>query len=451
MKDFCREKIYLLLLLAGLSISVHAQNGNPLQFLRNVSQSMRINPATQNNTEKLVVGLPAISGTAINWTANFGPEYMNFAKLSEFYHSLNEPADAFTTAEVPLLFLSLGKETKTFSFSISDKLVSTSSFDHEILNFLAQGTLPYYGNNLDFGPVSFYAQYYREIAVAYSSEIRKGVRIGMRPKLLFNKFYYNFEDVNFTLKTLPEEEILQLIPKGKYTIAGPVKVEYQEKNDRISTTTDIKPGDYFLKPKNMGAAIDLGIVYNISEQTELSLSLSDLGITSIKNKAYEIGFTEALDYSKYRLYQSTDSLSAAYRDPLNALSAFGDSVPYITTIQAIARSRIEPLPVKLNVAMKYRFPNNLGIGFSNHLTYYQNRTENYFSGFIHAQIGNKLEAVGTLSLYKLEKIMPGIGFSYTGNWIQYFLSTNNIMDLVRPTSAKNLNLCFGVNFLFSTG
>ena len=46
--------------------------------------------------------------------------------------------------------------------------------------------------------------------------------------------------------------------------------------------------------------------------------------------------------------------------------------------------------------------------------------------------------------------MPGFACSYTGRGVQLYLATNNITRLMQPSKAKNLNLRFGVNLLFST-
>lgn len=127
----------------------------------------------------------------------------------------------------------------------------------------------------------------------------------------------------------------------------------------------------------------------------------------------------------------------------------GDSILYISIINDYSKQTLEPLPFQFNVQLKHKLPNNLQLGAANHFTYYKNHSSNFFSGYVQAQLSNKFEAVATLSLYNFEKIMPGLGVNYSGQSVQYFLSTNNIIELIQTTSSKNLNLSFGVNFLFS--
>jgi hypothetical protein len=450
-KSFAWIKINLCLFFVTFYFSAFSQDGNPLQFLSAVSQSSAINPAFQNKTEKLVVGLPIMSGVNVRWNGNLEvSNLINYNFATNLYDILDESANASTAAQIPLIFLSLKKNSSTFSFSVSEKAVGITSIDKEIINLISEGILPFYGANEDLGPISFKMQYNREIAFGYSTQISKKLSVGIRPKIVFNKFFYDVDITNFRVETLEETEQLKITPEGNYTLAGPVKISIDEENEVAQIKSDIKPADYFFRLKNMGAGIDLGLTYKLTKQIEISLSAIDIGFIGVKDNKYNIEFTESLDYKKYRLYQSSDSSASSYWSPSYAMSAFGDSIPYITSINEMDERKLEALPLKINAMFKYSLSGKREVGFSNHYSYYNRKSENYFSGFIHTGIGKKFEAVATLNLYKLERIMPGIGGSYTGENTQFYLSTNNILELLQPTSAKNLNLSFGMNFLFST-
>lgn len=127
-----------------------------------------------------------------------------------------------------------------------------------------------------------------------------------------------------------------------------------------------------------------------------------------------------------------------------------DSIPFISIINDFDKRRFELLPLQINAEVEYKLPNSLKIGASNHYTYFKGYSSNFLSGFIYTKWGQKMEAVATLSIYNFEKIMPGVGLSYTGESTQFYFASNNILELVQTTSSKNLNLSFGVNFLFST-
>ncbi len=454
-KDLVWKKISLLIPLGALFLSALSQNGAGMQFLSNVNQQASTsNPAWQNQSDELVIGLPIFSGINFQWNANFTIKNTlgnNFSPdYGEFYDALNEDGDAFTTFSFPLFFLSLKSKNNTFSFSISDKVIATTTFDRELLNFIAQGLQPYYGKNESFGPVSLKANYYREIAFGYSYEIWEGLNVGVRPKILFNKFFYNLENASFNVETKSEQQQLIIHPDGNYTISGPVEVTYDEETEAVSLSPALKPADYFFRLRNMGAAIDLGISFKVHKQTEVSISALDLGFSSQKYKTYNVAFSNDLHYQQEDLYQSTDTLASNYLAPAKALAALNDSVPLITTVDATASRNIEILPVNFNLLVKHKLPNNVQFGVSNQFTWYKNHSTNFATGFISSAFGNNFEAAAALTLYNFEKIMPGISCCYTGQAAQFYFSTNNIVELLKPTSAKTLNLCFGVNFLFPT-
>uniref|UniRef100_UPI003217AC46 DUF5723 family protein n=1 Tax=uncultured Draconibacterium sp. TaxID=1573823 RepID=UPI003217AC46 len=451
MKDSVCKKFSLWILLITVIFPVLAQDGNPLQFLSDVSQSSRINPAFQNKTDKLIIGLPVLAGITVNWQSNFPINNLSTNNFTtDFYNSLeNKSGKAFYSTHIPLIFLSFKNNIGTFRFSVSEKIIGKTNFSDEMVNFIAQGLLPYYGKSEDFGPLSFSSHYYREIAFAYSTEIIPNLHIGIRPKILFSKFYYAIEDAFYKVETLNETEILVLKPEGNYTVSGPIKVVVNQENNTEAIKPDIKPGDYFINFRNMGTGIDLGLNFTPNKETELSVSILDIGFTGLKHKTYNVTYTHPIHYTKEDLYQSAHPEAPRYWSPSEALAAFSDSIPSITTINNIQKGLVKTLPLQINAMLRHKLANHLQFGLSNHFTYYKNQSVNYLTGFIGTRLGQNFELAGTINVYDFERVFPGLGASYTSKSLQYFISTNNFLELVQPTSAKNLNLCFGVNFLFS--
>lgn len=440
-----------------VSCSAFSQHGNPLQFLSDVSQASRANPAFQNKTEKLIVGLPVISGSHGNLESNFSAEdfltegtessFFDFAKL---YSNLEEPGSVFTMAQIPLLFLSLKKDKNTFSFAVSEKAIGIAGFDEELLNFFAQGIEPYYGKNENIGTISMQTQYYRELEFGFASELWKGFTIGVRPKIIFGKLHYEVDQINLLVTTDEETETLWVESEGSFTISGPVKLKGDEESDHIYINPDIKPADYFFKLKNLGAGIDLGATYQINSQTQIGMAIIDLGFTSIKHKSYTITLNEPIDYARDELYQSYDPEAPNYQSPQDSAEKMNDRLHDNTETQALSNRKIESLPIQLNLHLKYALQANVEIGAANNFTYYKSDKANNFSGYVHTKLGERFSTVASLNLFNFDKLMAGIGAAYTGKSAQFYFATNNILELARPKSTNNLNLSFGVNFLLST-
>ncbi|MFA5587952.1 MAG: hypothetical protein WC987_04220, partial [Mariniphaga sp.] len=62
----------------------------------------------------------------------------------------------------------------------------------------------------------------------------------------------------------------------------------------------------------------------------------------------------------------------------------------------------------------------------------------------------KLDLFGSLSSVNFKNIMPGFGIVHTGGRVQIYFTSSNILSIIQPFASKQLNLSFGVNFLFAT-
>ncbi|WP_297094263.1 DUF5723 family protein [uncultured Draconibacterium sp.] len=431
-----------------------AQNGNPVQFLSEVSQSSLSNPAFHNKTEKLVIGLPLLSGGAFKWNANFSPDYL-FSKnfdysFGHFYGSLNEPGDIATVATLPLLYFSLKKDKRTIGISLSERIVVSGNFDQEILNFIDQGLLPYYGQEEEFGPVSLKTHLFRELAFSYAKQVTKKLSLGVRAKVLFGQYFYDIDNLKITIQTDEERQLLQIMPSGTYRISGPIKIIHNPIEGKTSIKPNLTAGDYFFKFRNMGAGIDLGFEYELNKQTTIAFAIADLGFTTLKSRVSDNTLSGTIDYTERNLYQSSNSDAPYYLEPRDALLALSDSLPYITSAKTVTQRQYELLPVKLNLMATHQLNERMKLNFSDNLTYYDGEANNYLSAYFNIFLGTRFELSSGLNLYNLEQVLPGFACSYTARGVQLYLATNNIAKLVQPSKAKNLNLRFGVNLLFST-
>lgn len=437
-----------------LCLSSKAQNGNPMQFLSEVSQSAQVNPAFQNQTDKLVIGLPFLSGASLKWKANFSPNYIfseNFSySFDRFYRTLGEPGDVDSEATLPVIYLSLRKNKNTFSFSLTEKFLASGNFDHEVLRFIDLGLIPYYGKEEEYGPISLRSQTYREVAFSFARKVNKRWSIGVRPKILFNKYFYDMKNMYINVQTLPDEQILQIIPNGEYQIYGPIAVTYNPIQHKTTIKTELTTSDYLFNFENLGAGIDFGFTCKLNNQTTIAFAITDLGYTTLGHRSYNNTLSGSIDYLKENLYQSNNPDAPNYFEPKEALLALTDSLPYVTSTKVFTRRQYEMLPVKLNMMVTHSLNDRMKLNFSDNLTFQNEKTNNYLSAYFNILLGNSLELSSGINIYNFEQILPGLACSYTGKSAQFFLATNNIVKLIQPYKAKNLNLRFGVNFLFST-
>lgn len=436
------------------SAGVLAQEASLLFRLPDIPQSSLENPAVQNSTGRLVIGIPLLSGIYGSWDSNlpFNSLFSEGFSYSfyRFYDSIEEQGRAWTGAGMTMFFASLVIHDFTISLSVSERGFSAGEFDREIVRFIRDGTMDFYGKNENLGDASFFFRQYREVAPGISKRVNDMLDIGVRPKILFGKFNFETRDLNFSVETAEEKNRLLLIPDGSFMLTGPFLHERNHVLNYSRFVANVSPGDYFFQPRNMGFALDMGVVFRPGKFSEWSLSLIDAGLIGFRYDSFDVKFERPVMYSRFLPYQSHTPDNSWYMEPREALRAFGDSVSYIIDVKNAGKRTYSALPLKFNTQFKYRFSEKTSAGVSNQLLLHSRYSQNRFTPYVETILFPGFKAFGSITLLNFSALLPGFGFSYTGKNLQYFCAVNNIPGIVQPASAKHLNLCLGVNFLFDT-
>ncbi|MFW6309750.1 MAG: DUF5723 family protein [Prolixibacteraceae bacterium] len=462
MKRKRQFKLLLLALGVILSGASHAQESGAFFMLPAVSQSSFLNPAIQNKNEKLVIGIPVLSGTQFSWNMNFPIDALfsnglwNYS-FHNFYNTLPAAGKGQASARISMFYGSLNYNEFTFSVSLSERAFGTTTFDREVVRLIRDGVKPYYGKDEYFGTGSFNFTHYRELAFGISQRYWKQLDIGIRPKVLFGRTYFAAQNVEFSTETVTvydeiqkkEKEILHLNPKGTFSLAAPLTYKRDSADDFIIFSNDAVPGDYSFNLRNLGLAVDVGAVFRPNEFLEFSASLLDFGFTGFKHNTFDVTFIEPAEYEEPHLYQSHDPEGDGYVEAREALKAFTDSVSYIIDVKDQPVRILDLLPFKINLSAKYYLSGTLAAGFNNHFSYYGKHSANLLSGFVQKDY-NRVGIDGSLSLYNISDVWLGLSASYTAQNVQYFIATKNISGLIQQESAKHINLLFGINLLFRT-
>ncbi len=449
------KNIQLFIFLMLLYFSGKAQESGALFMLPNVSQASLLNPAYQNKTDKLVVSLPMISGTSLSWNTNFALNSLfsqglwNYS-FFDFYNNLEQTGEGQASARFSLFFASLNYRDLSFQVSLTERGYATTSFNREIVKLIRDGVEPYYGQNENFGAGNFNYQHFRELAFGVSQKYWEGLDIGIRPKILFGRMYFDAQNVNFSVETDTENEKLLVKPEGEFKLAGPITYRYDSVYDYTIFSTKAYPTDYSFNLHNLGFALDLGFVYRSDKTHEFSVSLLDLGFITFSHNTYLSKFKEPITYSKNNLYQSNDPWGDKYVESREALKIFGDSVSYVIDVKDSPLRSLEVLPFKVNIGSKFRYSQSSSVGWNNQFAFYGKHSVNKFSGLWTHSFNPRTDIGGSLSLYNLSSVWLGFGISHTREHIQYYLATNNILGIIQLAGSKHINLCFGINFLFAT-
>ena len=442
------KKNFLLLLLLCLFITnIKAQETSPLLFVPGVPQSSFENPAYQNLTGKLAVGIPVLSGIYANWNSNitFNSLFTDGLAYSfnNLYNALDENGNAQSGVQVMMFFASVKHKKNTYSLSVSERATSGGNIDRALVRMVGDGIIGMYGKSERIGPSSFRFWHYKELGFGIAREITKGFDFGVRAKILFGKYYINTGNFHVGVETDTDMGELHIQPMGSYQMSGPLLYDDNFKSN-------IFHGDYFFQLRNLGLALDAGAVIRKSSRSEFSFAIADAGFIGFGRNIFNMQVDRPMRFSVDELFQSNDPDRAKYIEPTDALSNFGDSVAYLLTVESTDSKILTVLPAKLNIAAKYELTKMLSVGASNQISFYRHQPVNLLSVYLHSNVTERFGFAGAFSLYNFWEILPGIAAHYNFNRAQFYFASNNILGIIQPASSKHLNLCVGINFLFDT-
>lgn len=437
-----------------IAVKSNSQETTSLFLLNGVSQSSIFNPAIQNENDKLIIGLPFISGFSGDWSANTPFDALftqGFSySLAQLYDELTPRGKVNASGRISMFNGSLKNNNYTFRLSVSERMFATGAFDRDIVKIIRDGTEPYYGTNEYFGSADFHLQHFRELSFGVSQRIWEQLDIGLSTKILFGRMAVIGSDGQLSVETDTENEQLLVNPEGSFLLSGPFEYESPYYSEESILMPDIHPGDYFFQFRNLGVALDWGTTYRPNKLSEISVSILDLGFTTYKYNTFDVYFAEPARYSQEDLYQSTNPGGENYLEPREAIRAFSDTSAFLIDAREASERTLKMLPLTINFSGKYKFTKKVTAGINNQFTWFINEPHNMFAAFIQSQTGKSITLAGSLSVYNLSAIRPGFGMSWTHPKFQFYFSSNNILGIIQPTSAKHLNLSVGMNLLFDT-
>ena len=295
--------------------SVSAQESMTIQFMKGIPQSGLQNPALHNDSSKVVIGFPGLSGVYFDFNSDFAINdliHKGTGSLADslvldiegFHHSLKETNAFQQNLSVPLFFLGIRNKQSFFSFGITEKEMARFTFAKSLITFLKDGNAPYMGKNFDLGNLDMDAFHYRELAFGYSRElVNKKLTVGAKAKILFGKFAIQTQKLNLKVETAANGSYLNLNSDMNINISGPVTVKYDQDNYFEDLNTDnMEAGNYLMQKGNMGVAFDLGAVYKLTPKIVFSGSIVDLGKISFKKDNVNLNHVsnykwEGIDFS----------------------------------------------------------------------------------------------------------------------------------------------------------
>lgn len=463
------KKLYSVTVIAALTLLVSisyvsAQESTTLQFMKGMPQSNLQNPALHNDSSKVVISFPGLSGMYFDFSSDFAINnliHKGTGSLADslvldiegFHNSLKETNAIQQHFSTPLFYLGIRSKQSFFSFGITEKEMARFSFAKSLITFIKEGNAPYMGKDFDLGNMDMDAYHYREFAFGFSKELaKKKLTVGAKAKILYGKFAIQTQQMNLKVETAADGSYLNLRSDMNINISGPVTVEYDTDNYFKDLNTDnMEAGTYLMQKGNMGMAFDLGAVYKLTPKIIFSGSIVDIGKISFKKDNHNLNHVSNYKWEGIDFSHSLDESKADYVDPGDLADAEFEKLKSSFRPQKSefnAKAFDMSLPTKIYLGGTYSVNDHLGFGVLDCLYNNGSTSRNSLTISANTMLGNFFSLTGSYSMIGNSYNNLGLGMAVRLGFMQMYLVSDNLMALNDPAKAEFVNARFGMNFLF---
>lgn len=444
------------MLMTLTSLGLQAQSNLSFYPLDDHFNAFDYNPAFLKSPEKFTLSIFPMAG--MNLILNNQDLFREAAKksingvISETYYRdlFNRSLDRSSfheNVDVTFLNFTYGSKKGFFNFRIKDRQFWDASIKGEVTNFIFKTDI--HSATIDkvqHFPVK--AMHYREYSLGYSfTSADKRLSAGVRGKLYFGKFaFYSYIDGSIT--PLTQGDGYGLSTKGMVHISFPHETLNSSNGDTYTinlNNASIK--DYLFNSGNMGAGVDLGIVYKINPTLSFSMSVTDLGRINWKNNLNSRDMDKEFILNAPSYYVS--SISGVPTITKKEIFAYSDSFDFFD-LKTDSSSFHTNLPTTIYAGLKYLVNPGLSVSVTDRYVAIKNL------GY------NSLSMEANMDLNK--KLATSIGYSIIGNsyfnipmalllkqsYGQVYIGTDNLLFLVSPKKADNASASFGICFYLFT-
>jgi hypothetical protein len=440
-------KFWILLLLLALSARSFSQQNHALYLMHNIEESNQLNPSIPI-TCKWFVGLPVISSVHFNYgnsSLSFNDIFFQNTdasyspNLASIRQNLNWRNLLSTEIHTQLFALGYKQKNTSFIFSMNEKVNVPITFPRELALVLLDGNATFLNAWAGSKGTGIFLNYYREYALGVSKKITPGISAGIKAKLLFGKLNMTTRSTNIQVFTADDNFNLEF--DGNFLMHSSLPITVDASNNKLNSVNynDATITELLLNRKNPGFAIDAGIIYDMNNKIQLSASIIDLGFIRWRSNLNNFEGTGNFTF------QGLVGDPANYQSYFNNLS---NSFLQSANFEVNQNKYTSYLSPRLMAAANYKFNSLLSAGIiGNGIMYWSKFVPALtFTGNLKASPSIGLMASYTVQYYSFN--MLGAGMYLGINPIQFYLVSDNIIALIKPLDARNINLRFGLNLNF---
>jgi len=447
--------VLFFLLLSFLQLpSASGQYYNTIFWMNGIPQSSYSNVA-MNPQPRLYIGMPGISShyTGFAHTGFALQDFLRKDDMGNFYWDEDNLIGKlknrnFLTTDMQHELLAFGflSGRDYFSFNATEKVGGRFGYSGDFMTLLIKGNNHFIEENreADFSGVGMDFIHYREFAAGYSRQWTDNFSAGLRAKVLFGMSNVWFERNDFSLHTDPDSYALLLNADMIVNVSSPSPFSPIDSLSNGDFDFDFDATDYALNTRNMGFALDFGMVYNPTENLTMAFSALDLGFIDWRDGVENFTMSGAFEFDGVDLNDFFDNDD----ENGNGFEELLDSLKNVFDIKETALGYRSFLGPKFFLSAGYDLSPKHKLGLLGRADFYQGEM---YPSFTASYNFKPFHAIGFTLAYSVmhwNYSNIGVGLNLNLGPLQIYAVADNVFWALQPHTLQTANIHLGVNWVF---
>jgi hypothetical protein len=424
-------------------------------FLGINPQNNALNPAYSYNRNMIIIN-PSSSASIANSSLTFHSMFnkgegeqdtLLFWDFDNIEKKLRDHNNFYADAGMTLFFAGkVLQDRKYASLQVSRKYNIMFSYPESFIN-LRYGNADLVQNKprpIDLNNYAIDGSIYDEFSFGLAKIYNERFSAGIHFKILQGKLA--IKTIRFLASVVTSSDFSQsvLTTDAIIKLSAPVVKAKQDSSNLQVDMSELKDQTSWMyySLKNIGAALDIGCIWNLTDKIRLSCSVNDLGFIHWGAKPQQL--VSKGNYLFDGFYFSTGNVENF--DAKNYFKAYTDTIQSVFSPKESDKSFSTWLYAKSYAGINYQY--NSKFSFTGLLK--SSFLRNYF--LFEASLGTvyrpayRVAISGTWSYSNYSLYNFGLGAVYTGKRYQIFAVTDNI-NAITILDVRGINLSIGVNWI----
>ncbi len=452
----------------------YAQFSNTLYFNKYNPRQHKVNPAIMPEG-RCYVGFPALSTFAFSaGNSNFAfndifknvtidgekrmvlPFDKSAGDMSDFLNNIGHKERIFTAYQLDIIDFGFRTRRNSYlTFNIANRMETMVIIPRQIPELVFKGMKK--GKDYDFNidRLSVDASIFSQVAVGYAKPVTDRLTVAATLKYLYGHANVSTDFSDLQIEANGEQWAI----KGDAYLRTSVpclRFIPNEDNqiEEVDTELDGSLSQIF-KPQGHGAALDLGVTYQLLPQLQLSASLVDLGFIHWKNNLSGLNKTNDFVYTgvEYDIKEDEDNEE---EEEENVWDEYLDQLENMYEVTESPKAYNTSLTTKLHLGAEYSFwKDRLGLGVLSKTYFFRRNVWEEFSFSASFRPCKQFSLALTYGMFDRKWNSLGAGVNFNLGALNLNFAVDNIPfkygtsgDVKFPTTKSGVRAIVGIAFMF---